>query len=115
MSSLIVQIAGCGLANSSKSPASYFPASSIIWEVNVSKKVKGFMWTTTVEKVNTLDNLQVQHPNKALSPILCMMCLEEETGSHSDICFLHCGRGCWIFVAKLFGIKGESWSCLLLF
>lgn len=69
------------------------------------KKVRGFVWEVALDKVNTLDNLQVRHPNQALSPSPCVMCLTEpKTGSHL---FLHCGVARYMW-HNLFGFKGQS-------
>lgn len=68
------------------------------------KRLRGFVWTLTLNKVNTLDNLQVRHLNRELSPSICDMCYRgAETVLHL---FLHCASAC-VIVVKIFGIRGR--------
>lgn len=70
-----------------------------IYLEEVHKKVKDFVWTSVLEKINTADNLQVQCANIALLPKCLYLCYR---GGEID---LH------LFFAlswqRLFGLKGE--------
>lgn len=69
-------------------------------------KVRAFVWTTVLEKINTLDNLHTRRTNKAPSPSVYLLCLAAaEDGLHL---FLHCkvAKTLW---DRLFGVKGEYW------
>lgn len=56
-------------------------------EVKDPTEVQGFFLAAALDKLNTCDNLQKGQPNKASSPNVRIMCLnQEETGAHL---FLH--------------------------
>ena len=85
-----------------------FLLNKCIWKSKAPSKVKFFIWTIVLNKINTNDMLQVQRPYTAISPGVCIMC---GTSSESvPPLFLH------YHVADslcntLFGIFGECWVC----
>lgn len=63
--------------------------SSFIWKAKVpnkANKVKAFVWIAILEKVNTLDNLQVPRPNGALSPSVGIMSSDPHVLALSSCC-----------------------------
>ena len=48
-------------------------------------KVKPFIWTVVLNRINTNNILQVQRPPKAISPNVCVMCGRIQNQYH--ICF----------------------------
>ena len=82
--------------------------SNFFWKIKAPSKVKAFVWTAVLNRINTNDLLQIRRPNKALSPNVCVMCFQSaETNSHL---FLHCEVARFVW-DKLFGIFGEYWVC----
>ena len=85
-----------------------FLLDKFIWKSKSPSKVKAFVWTAVLNRINTNDMLQKRRPLMALSPNMCIMCgLDSESGAHL---FLHCpsARSIW---NRLFGFFGESWVC----
>lgn len=88
----------------------YFLLDKLIWKSKTPVKVKSFVWTAVLNKINTNDMLQKRRPLTALSPNWCIMC--RSTSESGDHLFLHCSTATLIW-NKLFGIFGESWACPL--
>ena len=77
-----------------------------IWKSKVPSKVKSFIWTVVLNRINTNDILQVRRPHKAISPYVFVMCgANSESVSHL---FLHCPVA--DFLCN-FGTVGECWVC----
>ena len=79
-----------------------------IWMSKTPSRVKSFIWTAVLNKINTNDILQVQRPHKAISPDVCVMCgVNTESVSHL---FLHFPMVDFLW-NTLFDIFGECWKC----
>lgn len=59
------------------------------------------MWTTILEKINTLDNFQVRRPNIALSPefVSCVTRMQR-----------HASSSCYCFMAEAIWLEGRAWG-----
>ena len=54
-----------------------------IWKSKSPSKVKAFVWTAVLNRINTNDMLQKRRPLMALSPNMCIMCgLDFESRAH---------------------------------
>ncbi|RVW98459.1 hypothetical protein CK203_026896 [Vitis vinifera] len=84
---------------------SVFPT-KLVWNSQVPFKIKSFVWLVAHKKVNTNDMLQLRRPYKALSPDICMLCMEQ--GETVDHLFLHCSMtmGLW---HRLFQLTKIDW------
>lgn len=49
-----------------------------IWDGNTPKRVKFFMWTTTMNNINTMSKVQGKYSNLCISPHVCVMCYKSE-------------------------------------
>lgn len=85
---------------SNSTSASSFPFKKI-WNSLVPPRIQAFLWITSLGQMNTMDMLHKRRPYMALSPRICVLCLEcEESGGHI---LIHCkfARFIWIFFLAL--------------
>lgn len=83
-----------------------FPMSNFNWKGKQPHKIKAFIWTLALNKINTNDLPQKRSPQKALSPNACVLQFSSsETLSHL---FGHCPVA-WNIRKSLVTISDESW------
>jgi hypothetical protein len=80
---------------------SYFPWKSI-WKVKVPPRVAFFVWTATLRKILTLDNLRKRN---IIVMEWCFMC--KSFGESIDHLFLHCmvATELWRTILQIFGVE----------
>ena len=86
-------------------PTTTFAPWKSIWKVKAPTRVAFFVWTTTVGKILTLDNLQKRN---VMVMEWCYMC--KSWGESIDHLLLHCevANEVWNVFFQLFGV---SWLC----
>lgn len=83
-----------------------------IWNFEIPKKVKVFLWSLVYRSLNTQDYLQKKCKNWTIPPSVCSMCNRD--GESLDHLFIHCpfvakvGISCWIFLASPFALLDIS-------
>lgn len=66
------------IALSSSSDPVPFLLTNFVWKSQVPLKVKSIAWLVVHKKVNTNNMLQLRRSYKALSPNVCILCMEHE-------------------------------------
>ena len=94
------------IALSSSSNPVPFLLTNFVWKSQVPLKVKSIAWLVVHKKVNTNNMLQLRRSYKALSPNVCILCMEHEESI--DHLFLHCSLtlGLWL---RLFRLTKSDW------
>ena len=71
----------------------------IIWKAKAPSKVKSFVWTVVLNRINTNDLLQFWRPKTAIFPNICVMCMNSsELFTHLSFYVRLLIIGCLIFV-----------------
>ncbi|KAK9273684.1 hypothetical protein L1049_018494 [Liquidambar formosana] len=78
----------------------------MVWKSKVPLKVKVFVWSVALKRINTNDMSQRRRPNRRLLPQWCIVCrLDAESIDHL---FLHC-QGARFLWQRLFLLAGVCW------
>lgn len=71
-----------------------------LWNNNLPKKCKFFIWSLLHNSLNTLDKVQRRHPSLHINPNWCILCKDhDETGLHL---FITCNYSQFIWAHILF-------------
>lgn len=82
------------------------PPTKSFWKTKIPSKVKAFVWTAILNKININDLLQSWTLNKVLSPDVCVMCFQNSKTNNLFLCTLKW----WKIWNQLFGLLEESWA-----
>ena len=64
-----------------------FPVKQV-WKPPVPSRIKAFSWTVVLDRLNTMEMLQMRRPFLYLSPSWCVLCKSE--GESANHLFMHC-------------------------